>query len=66
MDADSKKYKEISCRDFRADCDFTARAESEEEVMKKCREHACSAHGKCSTTPESEKRMKSRMKDVWG
>ena len=29
-----KEYKQLSCRDFGAECDFMARAETEEEVMK--------------------------------
>ncbi|OGP70691.1 MAG: hypothetical protein A2W09_04550 [Deltaproteobacteria bacterium RBG_16_50_11] len=61
----SKECKELSCRDFRADCDFTVRAETEEELMKKCGEHACIAHGKCRTSPEIEKRMRSRIKSAW-
>jgi predicted small metal-binding protein len=65
MGTDSKKYKELSCKDFRSDCNFTARAESEQEVLDLCREHACSAHDKCSTSAASEERIRSRIRDVW-
>ncbi len=35
---DEKKHKELSCKDFRSDCDFTVRAESEAEILMKCRD----------------------------
>jgi len=61
MDTQSKDYKELSCRDFRADCDFMVRAETADEVAKYCQEHACSVHGKCGTSTE---KIRSRIKDV--
>jgi len=64
MATSSKDYKELSCRDFRADCDFTARAENEEEVMKKCEDHACNAHGKCGSSPQIRQKVKSHIKDI--
>jgi predicted small metal-binding protein len=36
--------KVVSCRDVGMDCDFQARGATVEEVMKKCTEHARSAH----------------------
>ena len=36
--------KVIRCRDVGVDCDFVARADSEEELMKKVAEHAATAH----------------------
>ena len=60
-----KKYKELRCRDFGADCDFIAGAETEEEVMKHGHEHGCKVHGKCGVSPEGDKKMKSHIKDVW-
>ena len=65
MDANRKQYKELSRRDFRSDCGFMIRAESSEEVMKVCQEHACSTHGKCESSSEGKEKIKSRMKDVW-
>jgi len=61
---DSKEYKELSCRDFRPDCDFTVRAETEGQVMKECELHACSAHGKCLISPKIKEKIKSRIKHV--
>lgn len=37
--------KAIKCRDVGVDCDFEARANTVEELMKKIAEHAQSAHG---------------------
>ncbi len=59
-----KEYNELSCKDFRRDCDFTVRAENERELLDKCREHACNAHGKCGDSPEIRERIKSRIRKV--
>jgi predicted small metal-binding protein len=37
--------KVISCRDVGMDCDFKASGQTEEEVLKKCAEHAQKEHG---------------------
>ena len=37
--------KVVTCRDVGVDCDFVARGQTEQEVLKKCAEHARSAHG---------------------
>jgi predicted small metal-binding protein len=57
-----EEYKELSCRNFRKDCDFTIRAKTEEILLERCRKHACSAHNKCGTPPE---KIKSRIKNIW-
>ena len=36
--------KTVSCRDVGADCDFVARGENEDEVMRKVAEHARTDH----------------------
>jgi len=36
--------KVLRCRDVGMDCDFEARAETEEELLKKAAEHAEAAH----------------------
>ncbi len=36
--------KVLRCRDVGMDCDFEARAETEEEILKKAAEHAGAAH----------------------
>ena len=57
--------KELSCRDFRSECDYTVRATTDEEILSKCEIHACSAHGKCDVSPETRERIKSRIRNVW-
>jgi predicted small metal-binding protein len=54
-------YKELSCKDFRSDCDFTIRAKTEEILLERCRKHACSAHDKCAIPPE---KVKSHIRDI--
>jgi predicted small metal-binding protein len=65
METDSRKYKELSCKDFRSDCDFTARGDTEQEVLEMCQVHACSAHKRCSTSSATRDKIRSRIRDVW-
>ncbi len=60
-----KQYKQLSCRDAGADCDFLVRAETEEEVMKVAAEHGARVHGMNDMTQELGKKIKSQIKDVW-
>ncbi len=64
MADDMKEYKELGCRDFKQDCDFTVRAKSEEEILDRCRVHACSAHGKCDDSSETREKIRSRIRAV--
>ena len=59
-----KELKELSCRDFKQNCDFTVRSKSEDEILDKCRAHACKAHGKCDDSPEIREKVKSRIRAV--
>lgn len=65
MAIQQKLYRELACKNFRADCDFMIRAETYEELMRYGQEHACNVHGKCDGSPESIEKIKSRIKDVW-
>lgn len=56
--------KELSCRDFRQDCGFTVRAKTEKGILNKCQAHVCSAHGRCSTSPEMRERIRSHIRNV--
>ncbi|MEE9519194.1 MAG: DUF1059 domain-containing protein [bacterium] len=42
----------VNCRDVGADCDFEARADTEEELLKILAEHAKSGHGMEEIPPE--------------
>jgi len=64
MAKQTKEYKELGCRDFGQDCDFTVRAKVEGEILDKCQAHACSAHGKCNDSPEMREKIRSRIRNV--
>jgi len=60
-----KEYKELSCRDTGADCDFLVRAETAEEAISVASEHGCRIHNVCEITPEARDRMYSLTRSVW-
>ena len=60
----TKEYKQLSCRDFGADCDFMVRAQTEEEVISLTTEHACRIHSKCEI-PSDQTDIKRLIKSVW-
>jgi len=64
MTGKTKGDKELGCRDFRQDCDFSVRAKSEDEILDRCREHACKAHGKCDDSAETREKIRSRIRSV--
>lgn len=55
--------KTMSCRDVGPDCDFTARAETEEELMQQVAAHAGEAHGMSEVPPELIDKVKAAIKD---
>ncbi|MCH7646297.1 MAG: DUF1059 domain-containing protein [Nitrospinae bacterium] len=48
----------VNCRDVGADCDFEARADTEEELFKILTEHAKSGHGMEDIPPELVERVR--------
>ena len=60
-----KEYKQLSCRDAGAECDFLVRAETEDEVMAVAAAHGARVHGMKEVTPELKNKMKSLIKSVW-
>ena len=56
--------KEIRCRDAGVDCDFVARAENFDELMKKVKEHAQKQHGYKDIPPELIDKVKKLVHDV--
>jgi predicted small metal-binding protein len=59
-----RTYKEISCREAGADCDFMVRAETEDEIFKIVADHACRSHNMCEFTPELRGKVSSHIKTV--
>ena len=64
MAGKTKGDKELGCRDFKQDCNFSVRAKSEDEILDRCRVHACKAHGKCDDSPETREKIRSRIRAV--
>jgi len=55
--------KVLRCRDVGVDCDFEARGQTEQEILKQCQEHARSAHGMNEIPPELAVKLKSAIRD---
>lgn len=55
--------KSISCRDVGVDCDFTAKADTVEELMQKTAQHAKEAHGYDSIPPELAPKVQAAIRD---
>lgn len=56
--------KSLSCTDAGVDCDWSATAKTEEELLEKATEHVKESHKDIDVTPEFAERVKSLMKDV--
>lgn len=50
--------KVMKCRDVGVDCDFEARGETDQEILRQCAEHARSAHGMNPIPPDVAARIK--------
>jgi predicted small metal-binding protein len=55
--------KVVKCRDVGVDCDFVARGQTEQEVMKACTEHARSAHGMDEIPTELVAKVKASIRE---
>jgi predicted small metal-binding protein len=55
--------KIVKCRDVGVDCDFVARGENEQDVLKQCAEHARSAHGMDEIPTELAQKVRGAMRD---
>ena len=56
--------KSLSCKDAGADCDWSATANTEEELMSKAIEHVKEHHKELELNSELSEKIKSLMKDV--
>jgi len=56
--------KAIKCRDVGVDCDFEAQAESVDELLKKCAEHARTAHGMNEIPAELAAKVRGAIREV--
>ena len=56
--------KAVNCRDVGMDCDFEASANTVEELMKKCAEHARTGHGMTEIPPDLVAKVQGAIRDV--
>ncbi len=55
--------KTVNCRDIGVDCDFTAKGETEQEVLQQCAEHARTAHGMNEIPQELAEKVRAAIRD---
>jgi len=55
--------KVLSCRDAGVDCDFVARGETVEEILKQCVEHGRKAHDMKEIPKDLEKKIRSLIRE---
>ncbi len=55
--------KTVNCRDVGVDCDFTAKGETEQEVLQQCAEHARTAHGMNEIPQELAEKVRAAIRD---
>ncbi len=55
--------KTVNCRDVGVDCDFTARGETEQDVLQQCAEHARTAHGMGEIPPDLATKVRAAIRD---
>lgn len=55
--------KILRCRDVGIDCDFEARAETEEEILKKAAEHADAVHNMKEIPEEVLEKVRAAIRD---
>ncbi len=55
--------KSIRCRDVGVDCDFEARGETVEDVLRACSEHAKAEHGMNQIPPELAAKVRAAIRE---
>lgn len=55
--------KIVRCREVGVDCDFEARGESEQDVLRQCAQHAKTAHGMDEIPPELAAKVRAAIRD---
>jgi predicted small metal-binding protein len=56
--------KELRCRDVGMNCDFQARGETEEEVLRQAATHARTTHQITEMPPELAAKVRAAIRDV--
>lgn len=56
--------RELRCKDAGMECDFVAKGQTDEEVMKAAAEHGRQKHGMTQITPDLQEKMQSIIHDA--
>jgi predicted small metal-binding protein len=55
--------KIVSCRDVGVDCDFVAKGETEQDILRQCTEHARTAHNMTEIPAELVDKVRGAIRD---
>jgi predicted small metal-binding protein len=55
--------KSLHCADLGSSCDFVARAETEDDLMRQVADHAKNVHGMNEIAPEMKEKVKGAIRD---
>jgi predicted small metal-binding protein len=55
--------KMVSCRDVGVDCDFVARGETEQDILRQCTDHARNDHGMTEIPAELVDKVRGAIRD---
>jgi predicted small metal-binding protein len=55
--------KVLRCRDVGMDCDFEARGETDQEILRQCQQHARTDHGMDQIPHEVAVKLKNAIRD---
>jgi predicted small metal-binding protein len=55
--------KTVSCRDVGMDCDFVAKGETEQDILRQATEHARTAHNMTEIPPEVVDKVRGAIRD---
>lgn len=58
--------KVLYCRDLGMDCDFVARGETDDEILRKAQEHAGRVHGIAEVSPDMEDKILDNIREDAG
>ena len=55
--------KKLNCKDVTGDCEFQARADNEQDLMRQVQDHARTRHNIAEITPELASKVRSAIRD---
>ena len=55
--------KTVSCRDVGMDCDFVAKGETEQDILRQAAEHARTVHNMTEIPPDVAEKLRGAIRD---